>query len=350
VSDSTGQTIDFLLTAKRDAAGAKRFFRKAFQSTGNPSPRVVNVDKNPAYPAAMEAPKAEGVLPSRVRLRQCKYLNNILEQDHRSVKKRVWPAKGYGSFQSAWRTLQGIETMHMINKGRVRWLAKATRSVRLTSSPASSASLSRTRAPSPFAPPLWDRSRHLKLRNGTPVPVLLELFTSEGCSSCPPADHLLEILDQQPISGAELIVLSEHVDYWDGLGWKDPFSSPQFTARQQDYASRFKGDGPYTPQLVVNGRFGFVGSDAREAESAIHRALRGPKLPIAISQTSRTGSQVAARIGVPAADSSIRNAHAVLYVALARRPGEIPRGEGRECWTLPGARGRDPSFHAGRDR
>ena len=85
---------------------------------------MVNVDKNPAYPAAMEALKTERMLPRRVRLRQCKYLNNIIEQDHRAVKKRVWLAKGYGSFQSAWRTLQGIETMHMINKGRVRWLAK----------------------------------------------------------------------------------------------------------------------------------------------------------------------------------------------------------------------------------
>ena len=162
-----------------------------------------------------------------------------------------------------------------------------------------------------------------------PVPVLLELFTSEGCSSCPPADHLLGILDQQPIPGAELIVLSEHVDYWDRLGWKDPFSSPQYTARQQDYASRFKGDGPYTPQLVVDGRFGFVGSDAHEAELAIHRAIREPKLPIAISQTSRTGSQVAARIEVPAADSSTRNAHAVLYVALAdnRAESHVARGE-----------------------
>jgi len=122
--DSTGQTIDFLLTAKRDAAGAKRFFRKALQSPGNPTPRVVNVDKNPAYPAAMEALKTERMLPRRVRLRQCKYLNNIVEQDHRAVKKRVRLAKGYGSFRSAWRTLQGIETMHMINKGRVRWLAK----------------------------------------------------------------------------------------------------------------------------------------------------------------------------------------------------------------------------------
>ena len=113
--DSTGQTIDFLLTAKRDAGGAKRFFQKALQSVGNPSPRVINVDKNPASPAAVGALKAEGALPSRVRLRQCKY---------RAVKKRVWLAKGYGFFQSAWRTLQGIQTMHMINKGRVRWLAK----------------------------------------------------------------------------------------------------------------------------------------------------------------------------------------------------------------------------------
>jgi transposase-like protein len=85
---------------------------------------VVNVDKNPAYPAAVEALKEEGSLARRVHLRRCKYLNNILEQDHRNVKKRVWLAKGYGSFQSAWRTLQGIEAMHMINKGRVRWLAK----------------------------------------------------------------------------------------------------------------------------------------------------------------------------------------------------------------------------------
>jgi transposase-like protein len=78
--DSTGQTIDFLLTAKRDAAGAKRFLRKALSSPGNGAPRVINVDKNPAHPAAVEALKEEGVLPRRVRLRQCKYLNNVVEQ------------------------------------------------------------------------------------------------------------------------------------------------------------------------------------------------------------------------------------------------------------------------------
>jgi IS6 family transposase len=122
--DSTGQTIDFLLTAKRDAAAAKRFFRKALRSSGNPVPRVINVDKNPSYPAAVEALKEEGVLPRRVHLRQCKYLNNVVEQDHRTVKKRTWLAKGYGSFSTAWRTLQGIEAVNMIRKGRVRWVAK----------------------------------------------------------------------------------------------------------------------------------------------------------------------------------------------------------------------------------
>ena len=122
--DSAGQTIDFLLTAKRDASAAKRFFQKVFSLAANPVPRVINVDKNPAYPAAIRVLKQEGMLPQRVRLRQCKYLNNVIEQDHRLVKKRTWLAKGYNTFQSAWRTLEGIETVNMIRKGRVRWVAR----------------------------------------------------------------------------------------------------------------------------------------------------------------------------------------------------------------------------------
>ena len=122
--DSTGQTIVFLLSAKRDKAAAKRFLARAIEASGNPMPRVINVDKNPAYPAALEALKSENAIPRLVKLRQCKYLNNVIEQDHRTVKKRVWLAKGYGSFQSAWRTLQGIEAVNMIRKERVKWLPK----------------------------------------------------------------------------------------------------------------------------------------------------------------------------------------------------------------------------------
>ena len=122
--DSQGNTLEFLLSSTRDAAAAKRFLRKALHGAGNSVPRVINVDQNRAYPAAVEKLKAEGSLPRRTRLRQCKYLNNIVEQDHRTVKKRTWLAKGYGSFASAWRTLQGIEAVHMIRKGRVRWIPK----------------------------------------------------------------------------------------------------------------------------------------------------------------------------------------------------------------------------------
>jgi IS6 family transposase len=122
--DSAGQTIDFLLAARRDAEAAKRFFRRALAQTGNPMPRVINVDKNRSYPAAVESLKHEGIIRRRCRLRQCKYLNNVVEQDHRNVKRRTWLAKGYGSVPTAWRTLRGIEAMDMIRKGRARRVAK----------------------------------------------------------------------------------------------------------------------------------------------------------------------------------------------------------------------------------
>jgi hypothetical protein len=117
------------------------------------------------------------------------------------------------------------------------------------------------------------------------IPVLVELFTSEGCSSCPPADELLrKIRSQPPAAGVELITLSEHVDYWDYIGWKDPNASPAFTARQRDYAAHFRARGPYTPQMVVDGVQEFVGSDARALVRAIgDAAKRGPKLPLRLS-------------------------------------------------------------------
>src|SRR6478735_8711828 len=122
--DSTGATIDFLLSASRDAGAAKRFFQKALRSVGHPRPRVINVDGNPAYPKVISELKQSGELGRRCRCRPVRYLNNIVEQDHRAVKRRVRAMQGFRALHSAWRTLQGIETINMIRKGQVRWLAK----------------------------------------------------------------------------------------------------------------------------------------------------------------------------------------------------------------------------------
>ncbi len=145
--DSEGNTLEFLLSPTRDAEAAKRFFLKALHSiaasapqahpveeqvaeptaAANPAtsvPRVINVDKNAAYPKAMAELKAAGILPKAVELRQVKYLNNLIEQDHRFIKRRVKLGMGFFSFETAWRTLQGYEVMHMIRKGQMHGVEK----------------------------------------------------------------------------------------------------------------------------------------------------------------------------------------------------------------------------------
>lgn len=118
--DSAGNTLDFMLSAKRDGKAAERFFRKVLKATHTQSPRVITVDKNAAYPKAIETLKAAQKLPETTELRQKKYLNNIIEQDHRGIKELVKPGKGFKSFNTARRTLKGYEVMNMIRKGQVK--------------------------------------------------------------------------------------------------------------------------------------------------------------------------------------------------------------------------------------
>jgi hypothetical protein len=114
-------------------------------------------------------------------------------------------------------------------------------------------------------------------------PVLVELFTSEGCSSCPSADRVITLLEkQQPNSDAEIITMSLHVTYWDDLGWKDTFSNALFTQRQENYSQRFNLDSIYTPQMVVDGNYQFVGSDLTNAQKAISEAAKTQKAKVEI--------------------------------------------------------------------
>ncbi len=123
--DSQGNTLDFLLCAKRDASAAERFLRKTLNAAHTQEPRVINVDKNAAYPKALEALKADETLPETTQLRQKKYLNNIIEQDHRAIKRLTKAAMGFKSFiNTARRTLKDYEAMNMVRKGQIQGVEK----------------------------------------------------------------------------------------------------------------------------------------------------------------------------------------------------------------------------------
>lgn len=122
--DSEGNTLDFLLSAKRDAKAAKRFFAKVLKASHTTTPRVINVDENAAYPSAFGDLTQEGHLNAACTLRKNKYLNNIIEQDHRFIKRLIRPGLGFASFHTAHRTLAGYEIMNMIRKGQVQGVAK----------------------------------------------------------------------------------------------------------------------------------------------------------------------------------------------------------------------------------
>src|ERR1700723_1579041 len=122
---------------------------------------------------------------------------------------------------------------------------------------------------------------------------IVELFTSEGCSSCPPADALLRQINLKQTNAGQLIVgISEHVTYWNNLGWRDPYSLPFFTERQSVYASRLSAEGSYTPQMVLNGRDQFVGSNGGALQHALLDESRRSHLDLSILSSNRTPSGV----------------------------------------------------------
>lgn len=122
------------------------------------------------------------------------------------------------------------------------------------------------------------------------IPVVVELFTSEGCSDCPPADELLKNLElRQPIPRVEVIAIEEHVDYWNHDGWLDPFSSPEWTLRQQDYVTKLRAGTEYTPQMVVDGESQLVGSFAAAAERTIEIASIRPQVAVALTPGNADG-------------------------------------------------------------
>lgn len=147
------------------------------------------------------------------------------------------------------------------------------------------------------------------------APVVVELFTSEGCSSCPPADALLARLDrEQPVEGAEVIALAQHVDYWNSLGWADPFSSHDFSTRQGEYAAAFGNEGVYTPQMIVDGGAEFPGGETGKAFDAIAQAAREPKAEVSLARAANQSNQ-------SDADDSLR-----LSVRIERLP-KLPDGD-----------------------
>lgn len=186
------------------------------------------------------------------------------------------------------------------------------------------------RAAAEFNRDLASLRENLPTEGGERVPVLVELFTSEGCSSCPPADTLLMQLDQlQPVAGAEVIALSEHVDYWNQLGWKDPFSSPLFSRRQEIYSSVFGGDSIYTPQMVVDGGREFVGSRVSQAREEIAKAAGQKKAAVTLKPLQTRANEIQLAINVehlPRIQSG-DSVEVLLAVAESNLNSSVSRGE-----------------------
>ena len=160
----------------------------------------------------------------------------------------------------------------------------------------------------------------------TRVPILLELFTSEGCSSCPPVDEFVRRMDEtQPVDGVQVIVLSEHVDYWDQDGWKDKYSSAQFTERQNGYVHALNLQTAYTPQMIVDGNIVLKGSSS-DIEQAFAKELKVPKIPVRIASAKiETPLQLTVRVEAEAAEK--HGGTIWVAVALDHAASQVSAGE-----------------------
>jgi hypothetical protein len=159
------------------------------------------------------------------------------------------------------------------------------------------------------------------------APILIELFTSEGCSSCPPADSWLQKLDEfQPIPGGQAIVLSEHVDYWNHDGWKDPYSSSSLTDRQNEYERAMGLSQAVTPQVIVNGTVGLPLGDPKQLGQLLLKAAKAPQAPVRITAVSLDGDLLRAHIEVDGT-SDKHNADVLAAIALDHAESQVLHGE-----------------------
>ena len=163
--------------------------------------------------------------------------------------------------------------------------------------------------------------------------VVAELFTSEGCSSCPPADAVLgTLVRDQPVPSVEVVGLGEHVDYWDHLGWRDPYSSRSFSNRQVDYDSRvFRSSPVYSPQLIIDGQYEAVGSDIAAIRKAIVRAANSPKVPMHVDASIKDAGQITVLVQVNSWPGATLREPGDVVVAITqdRVSDDVPRGENR---------------------
>ncbi len=161
------------------------------------------------------------------------------------------------------------------------------------------------------------------------TPVIVELFTSEGCSSCPPADRLLmKLRSEQPIDGAQIITLSEHVDYWNTRAWNDPYSSATFTNRQAEYVKALRADSAYTPQAVVDGQSEFIGSDDESASAAITRAAKTAKAEVDLTgEVKNEALQLKIKIGPVTGLAAGEKADVALAITEDNLHSQVAGGE-----------------------